>query len=258
MKLINQINNFFRKNKKDNSQLLSEITEPNQWEYHFNPQKSKYHNYEESYFKQESTGKILRFTSSDVLDILVFYIDYRWDAQKLFNEFKFGDEIYEDSFTVDDIQLFLDEYEKGNFDQAITFICDNEIEYHKGFNKNDYLSEKNKKIKKPHINEFNHDFYLNNKKVKINEDYLKKHYHEMMDVDDVPLPLGILDLIVPEMQNYMIEKVKEGDRSSVYVKYNDGFFSQSGEDFLDESLRLLELYLEKHPEHSELILEIDS
>lgn len=30
MKLINQINNFFRKNKKDNSQLLSEITEPNQ------------------------------------------------------------------------------------------------------------------------------------------------------------------------------------------------------------------------------------
>lgn len=89
--------------------------------------------------------------------------------------------------------------------------------------------------------------------IKINESYLKKHYREMMDVDDVPLPLGILDLIVPEIEGIMIEKVKEGDRNSVYVKYNDGFFSKPNENFLEESFRLLRLYIEKHPEHSELL-----
>ena len=76
----------------------------------------------------------------------------------------------------------------------------------------------------------------------------------MMDVEDVPLPLGILDLIVPEIEDVMIEKVRNGDRASVYVKYNDGFFSQPGEDFIDESFRLLKLYVENHPEHSELLL----
>lgn len=92
------------------------------------------------------------------------------------------------------------------------------------------------------------------KPIKINEDYLKKHYREMMNVKDVPLPLGILDLIVPDMKNIMIEKVKNGDKNSVYVKYNDGFFSKPKENFLDESFRLLDLYIEKHPEHSELLL----
>lgn len=91
------------------------------------------------------------------------------------------------------------------------------------------------------------------KPIKINEDYLKKHYREMMDVDDVPLPLGILDLIVPDMENIMIEKVKKGDDSSVYVRYNNGFFSKPNENFIDESFRLLKLYIEKHPEHSDLV-----
>ena len=90
--------------------------------------------------------------------------------------------------------------------------------------------------------------------IKINEEYLKKHYHEMMDVDDVPLPMGILDLIVPDMMEVMMKKVQEGDRSSVYVRYNDGFFSQPNESFFDESVRLLKLFIEKHPEHSELLL----
>ena len=91
------------------------------------------------------------------------------------------------------------------------------------------------------------------KPIKINEDYLKKHYREMMDVDDVPLPLGILDVIVPDMVNVMIEKVKHGDESSVYVKYNNGVFNKPDEDFITESFRLLHLYIKKHPEHSELI-----
>ena len=90
--------------------------------------------------------------------------------------------------------------------------------------------------------------------VQITEEYLKKHYREMMDVNDVPLPLGILDLIVPDIERIMIEKVKNGDDSSVYVKYNDGFFSKPHEDFIDESFRLLRLYVEKHPEHSDLLL----
>lgn len=92
------------------------------------------------------------------------------------------------------------------------------------------------------------------KPIQINEDYLKKHYREMMDVEDVPLPLGILDLIVPDMEKIMIEKVKNGNESSVYVQYNDGFFSNPNEDFIEESFRLLRLYVMKHPEHSELLL----
>ncbi|MDO5824669.1 hypothetical protein [Methanobrevibacter sp.] len=90
--------------------------------------------------------------------------------------------------------------------------------------------------------------------IRINEDYLKKHYREMMNVNDVPLPLGILELIVPDIENIMIEKIKNGGKNSVYVKYNEGFFSKPNENFLDESFRLLKLYIEKHPEHSKLIL----
>lgn len=92
------------------------------------------------------------------------------------------------------------------------------------------------------------------KPIKINEDYLKKHYHEMMEVNDVPLPLGILDLIVPDIENIIIEKVKKGDENFVHVKYNEGFFSKPNENYLDEFFRLLKLYIEKHPEHSELIV----
>lgn len=117
--------------------IKKKITRNNQWEYHFNPQKSKYHDYEESYFKQPSTGKILRLTARDALGLISFH-DHGWDAQKLFDDMDWGSTNYENTISVDDLQLFLDEYTKGHMNQAISFICDNKIEYNYS-DKKDYL-----------------------------------------------------------------------------------------------------------------------
>ncbi len=132
MKLLNSIKKVF-----NNNEVKSKVDNPNHWEYHFNPKKSKYHDYEESYFKQPSTGKILRLTARDALGLISFHDD-GWDAQKLFDELPFGSTNYEDKISADDLQLFLDEYNQGNMNQAISFICDNKIEYNYS-DKNDYL-----------------------------------------------------------------------------------------------------------------------
>ena len=87
----------------------------------------------------------------------------------------------------------------------------------------------------------------------INEEYLKEHYREMMYVDDVPLPLFILEHIVPDMKNIMIERIINEGRTSLYGRYRDGHFTKSGENYIDESARLFKLYLEKHPEFAGVV-----
>lgn len=131
MKLLNSIKKFF--NNKD--EVTSKINNPIQWEYHFNPQKSKYHDYEESYFKQPKSGKIIKLAARDALSLISFH-EEGWSHQKLYNELKNG--FTNNNITVEDIQLFLDEYNKGNMNQAISFICDNTIEYNYS-DKEDYL-----------------------------------------------------------------------------------------------------------------------
>lgn len=119
--------------------IKKKINHNHQWEYHFNSKKSKYHDYEESYFKQPSTGKILRLTARDALGLISFQDD-GWSAQKLFDEMEWGSTNYQNTITVEDIQLFLDEYNQGNMNQAISFICDNTIEYNYS-DKKDYLKQ---------------------------------------------------------------------------------------------------------------------
>lgn len=123
--MFNSIKKIFT--KKDNS-VTSEVTSPNQWAYHFVPEKSKYHDYSESYFIKPASGKILKLTADDILGIIVFQ-DLGFDAKKINESSGWGSSDYEDTITVEDIQLFLDEFNKGNMDEAIAFILDNEIEY---------------------------------------------------------------------------------------------------------------------------------
>lgn len=127
--------NLFKIFNKSHQQSNPE--DKNQWEYHFNPKKSKYHDYTESYFKHPTTGKILRFTAQDAL-VLISFHGHGWSPQKLFDEMPWGSTGYEDSISVEDIQLFLEEYDIGNMNHAISFICDNTIEYNYA-NKEDYL-----------------------------------------------------------------------------------------------------------------------
>lgn len=84
----------------------------------------------------------------------------------------------------------------------------------------------------------------------INKEYLKNHYREMMYVDDVPLPSFILENTVPDV---MIERIINEGRTSLYGKYRDGHFTQPGEDYIGESIRLFKLYLEKHPEFAGVV-----
>ncbi len=86
-----------------------------------------------------------------------------------------------------------------------------------------------------------------------NIDYLKKHYREMMSVDDVPLPLFPFNAFVPEMDTIMIDRINKEGRDSLYGRYRDGFFSREGENYIEESIRLLRLYLIRHPEHLDLL-----
>lgn len=75
-----------------------------------------------------------------------------------------------------------------------------------------------------------------------------------MDVDDAPLPIDFLGIIVPEMDEIMAYKVINEGRRSLYGKYNDNIFHHSGEGPFEEASRLLREFVEKHPEHSELLL----
>lgn len=89
---------------------------------------------------------------------------------------------------------------------------------------------------------------------RVNLDYLKKHYQEMMNVNDTPLPLTLLGSLVPETDKLMAEKIITEGRTSLYGRYRDNLFHHSGEDAIEESNRLLREFVQSHPEHSELLL----
>ena len=56
------------------------------------------------------------------------------------------------------------------------------------------------------------------------------------------------------MDEIMAYKVINEGRRSLYGKYNDNIFHHSGEGPFEEASRLLREFVEKHPEHSELLL----
>ncbi|MDO5827288.1 MAG: hypothetical protein Q4Q19_03400 [Methanobrevibacter sp.] len=87
----------------------------------------------------------------------------------------------------------------------------------------------------------------------INKEYLKKNYRQIIYADDVPFPSFPCSAFVPEIEDIMAERIEKEGRDSLYGRYRDGFFSREGEDFIDESFRLLRLYLIRHPEHLDLL-----
>lgn len=124
MNIINSIKKVF--NIKN--EVVSEVSNPNQWAYHFIPEKSKYHDYSESYFIKPSSGKILRLTSDNIFAIISFQ-DLGLNTKQICESCNWGSDGYKGNITVEDIQLFLDEFNKGHMDEVIAFILDNEIEY---------------------------------------------------------------------------------------------------------------------------------
>ena len=87
----------------------------------------------------------------------------------------------------------------------------------------------------------------------INKEYLKEHYREMMNVDDVPLPLFILENTVPDMENVLHEFMDNEDMDGLYHRYRNGHFSKPDENYFYESYRLFKLYLQKHPEFGDVV-----
>ena len=125
--------------------LFKKERDPNQWEYCYNPEKSYYDDFSESYFIKRSSGEIIRIIAEDALDMVVFQ-DMGKTPKQIFEmgckEHLF-DELgaWDNDITVEDVKLWLDEFNKGNMDQAVREICDNHIE---GMNRNadKYLSMK--------------------------------------------------------------------------------------------------------------------
>ncbi|WP_304105234.1 hypothetical protein [Methanobrevibacter ruminantium] len=119
---MNFIKKLFKKEQKD----------PNQWVYHYNPKKTKFNNVSDNYFIKESTGQIIRITARDALDMIVFQ-DMGYTPKRIFNICR-KDHIFDNlgawdnDIGIEDVVIWLDEFNKGNMDQAIFFICENQIE----------------------------------------------------------------------------------------------------------------------------------
>lgn len=60
------------------------------------------------------------------------------EVQKLFDEIQWDSTNYENKISVEDIQLFLDEYAKEIWIQQL-LSCDNKVEYTYHSDKNNYL-----------------------------------------------------------------------------------------------------------------------
>ena len=75
----------------------------------------------------------------------------------------------------------------------------------------------------------------------------------MMYVDDVPFPSFPCSAFVPEIDDIIAERIENEGRDSLYGHYREGHFHEDGEDFIEESFRLLRIYLKKHPEHLGLL-----
>ena len=241
---MNFIKKLFKKEQKD----------PNHWSYHYYSKKTKFNNVSDNYFIKESTGQIIRITARDSLELIV-YQDLGFNAEEIFDRKRKGNIIddlgcWDNDITSEDIELWLDEFNKGNMDQAITYVCENRIEG-VADDAEGYIA-----LKKGLTNNNQNPEFINDKSdtaFDINKEYLKEHYREMMYVDDVPFPSFPCSAFVPEIDDIMVERIENEGRDSLYGHYRDGYFHEDGEDFIEESFRLLRIYLKKHPEHLGLL-----
>lgn len=112
--------------------LFKKEKDPDQWIYHYNQKKTEFNNVSGNYFIKKSTGQILRVTARDALEIIV-YQDLGFNAEEIFDRKRKGNIIddlgcWDNDITSEDIKIWLDEFNKGNMDQAIVFVCENNIE----------------------------------------------------------------------------------------------------------------------------------